>query len=322
MKRALVTGLHGQDATYLIELLLGKGYEVTATTRGSEANITSPQPFAANPDFQVCLLDLTSLVDCHRVVETVQPDEIYHLAGPSHVVSCEQQPQVATDIIAMGTGRMLEATHNAAPTARFFFASSAEVFRGAIESPQNEGTTPRACNTYGAAKLIAQSTVREFRQAKRLFACSGILYNHESPLRPETFVTRKITAAAARIAQGQQTNLKLGRIDAQRDWSFAGDVVEAMWLMLQAEVPDDYVVASGTGRRVSDWLDSAFAHVGLDWKDHVEYDGRLFRDEKDAQLLVGDPSKIEAELGWRANIEFDELVRQMVDDDLSSTKKD
>ena len=334
MNRALVTGLHGQDAAYLIELLLEKGYHVTATTRPEtaapiSAPISAPAVFQTDAPFptglrvaiadhalRVCTLDLTSDVDCQRVVEEVAPDEVYHLAGPSHVLVCEAHPLVATDVIALGTGRLLGATHRSAPNARFFFASSAEVFRGATEAPQSEDTAPHACNTYGAAKLIAQSVVRQFRQEKGMFACTGILYNHESPLRPESFVTRKITAGVARISKGEQTGLKLGRIDAQRDWSFAGDVVRAMWLMLQADVPHDYVVASGNTHRVSDWLEIGFAHVGLDWRDHVEFDARLFRDEKNAQLLVGDATKIERELGWRATVEFDELVRRMIDHDL------
>jgi GDPmannose 4,6-dehydratase len=320
MKRALVTGRHGQDATYLIELLLEKGYRVTATSRPSiSPEVASTLPtdsFDSHPDFQGCSLDLTSDADCLDILTSVVPDEVYHLAGPSHVVGCDEQPMTAADAIALGTGRMLRATHQVAPNSRFFFASSSEIFRGAAEVPQTERTSPHAGNTYGAAKLIAQSIVRSYRKLG-MFACSGILYNHESPLRPERFVTRKVTAAAARISKGQQTRLKLGRIDARRDWSFAGDIVRAMWLMLQADAPDDYVVASGTSHRVADWLEIAFARVGLDWRDHVDCDQSLLREERGSQLLVGDSTKIRQKLGWRATVEFAELVRLMIDHDLA-----
>lgn len=320
LKHAVVTGFRGQDAGLLIPRLLERGYRITATTRDLRGEPptgdTALRTAMERGQLALETLDLQDHNDCRRVVESAQPDELYHLAGPSHVLVCEDDPRTAIDVIAVGTARLLDAVRDQAPACRFFFASSSEVFRAASVSPQTEQTPLAAGNVYGAAKLSAQAIVRQARQQHDLFACSGILYNHESSRRPERFVTRKITAAAARIARGRQQRLRLGNIDSQRDWSYAGDVVEAMWLMLQAEVPRDYVVASGVSRPVSDWLDVAFAHVGLNWRDHVDFEPSLVRKEENSQQLVGNSAAIHRDLQWRATLGFEDLVRQMVDSDL------
>ncbi len=319
MKRAIVTGRHGQDAWYLTNFLTAKGYRVTTT---------SHQPLSSSPrdvlgqsgkhddQLDVCTLDLSDSNDCQQLISSVQPDEVYHLAGPSHIPTCEQSPEETVDAIAQGTLHLLEATQRSNATTRFFFASSAEIFGDTEQSPQSESTVPHPRNIYGVAKRQAQQLVSYYRRKKGQFACSGILYNHESIRRPTTFVTRKITQAAARIAVGRQSRLQLGRIDAQRDWSWAGDFVQAMWLMLQADEPDDYVVASGETHRVQDWLEIAFARVSLDWRKYVDYDPSLARGGTNKTMLVGDATKIRNELGWHATVDFVDLVHQMVDHDM------
>jgi GDPmannose 4,6-dehydratase len=318
MKRAIVTGRHGQDAWYLTELLMVKGYQVTVTSHQPSSTDHLAPATSAVDQLDVRTLNIADYNDCLELISAVQPDEVYHLAGPSHIPSCEQTPVESMDAISTGTMHLLEATWRSATNARFFFASTAEIFADAGQSPQHESTIPRPRNIYGVAKLQAQQMVSYYREKKGMFACSGILYNHESARRPTTFVTRKITQAASRIAAGHQSRLQLGQIDAQRDWSWAGDFVWAMWLMLQADEPADYVVASGKAHRVSDWLEIAFGRVSLDWRQFVDYDASLERG-KDETRLVGDATQIRSKLNWHATVDFVELVRQMVDHDIQQT---
>jgi GDPmannose 4,6-dehydratase len=319
MPTAIITGITGQDGSYLAELLLSKGYKVVGVVRRSS---TTPYERIAHLVDRVelvsaDLLDQTSLTD---VVGEFQPDEIYNLAAQSFVQTSWTQPVLTGEFTALGVTRMLEAMKKAAPKARFYQASSSEMFGKVVESPQRETTPFYPRSPYGVAKVYGHWITVNYRESFGMYAVSGILFNHESPRRGLEFVTRKVTDAVARIKLGLQSEVRLGNLDARRDWGFAGDYVEAMWLMLQQDVPDDYVVGTGHTCSVRDLCRTAFAAVGLDYGDHVVQDPRFFR-PAEVDLLVADASKARAKLGWEPKVNFEALVRMMVDADLERYKR-
>jgi GDPmannose 4,6-dehydratase len=314
MPTALITGITGQDGSYLAEFLLEKGYTVVGVVRRSS---TTPYERIAHLVDHVelasaDLLDQTSLTD---VVGDFQPEEIYNLAAQSFVQTSWNQPVLTGEFTALGVTRMLEAMKKAAPKARFYQASSSEMFGKVIESPQRETTPFYPRSPYGVAKVYGHWITVNYRESFGMYAVSGILFNHESPRRGLEFVTRKVTDAVARIKLGLQSEVRLGNLEARRDWGFAGDYVEAMWLMLQQDTPDDYVVGTGHTCSVRDLCETAFAAVDLDYRDYVVQDPRFFR-PAEVDLLVADPSKAAAVLGWEPKVSFSELVRMMVDADL------
>jgi GDPmannose 4,6-dehydratase len=314
MPTALVTGITGQDGSYLAELLLQKGYQVTGIVRRSS---TTPYERIAHLVDRVelvsaDLLDQTSLTD---VVHDSEPDEIYNLAAQSFVQTSWSQPVLTGEFTALGVTRMLEAMKKAAPKARFYQASSSEMFGKVVESPQNETTPFYPRSPYGVAKVYGHWITVNYRESFGLYAVSGSLFNHESPRRGLEFVTRKVTDAVARIKLGLAKEVKLGNLDARRDWGFAADYVDAMWRMLQQDDPDDYVIGTGHTCSVRDLCAAAFGCVGLDYRDHVVQDPRFFR-PAEVDLLVADPSKAARKLGWTPKVSFEELVRMMVDADL------
>jgi GDPmannose 4,6-dehydratase len=313
-KRALITGITGQDGSYLAELLLGKGYDVHGMVRRSSTE-TFQRLEHIRDEITLHtgdLLDQRSLVDVFRAVE---PDEIYNLAAMSFVAASWNQPVLTTEFTATGVTRMLEAMREAAPEARFYQASSSEMFGKVLEVPQTERTPFYPRSPYGVAKVYGHFITVNYRESYGLHASSGILFNHESPRRGLEFVTRKVTHAAAAIKLGLQDELALGNLDAERDWGYAKDYVEAMWLMLQRDTPEDYVIATGEKHTVRELVDVAFAEVGLDPADHVRIDPRFLR-PAEVEELVGDPAKARAELGWEPRTSFEELVRLMVAADL------
>ncbi|MCY3002896.1 MAG: GDP-mannose 4,6-dehydratase [Planctomycetota bacterium] len=318
-KRALVTGITGQDGSYLAELLLEQGYEVYGLVRRSSTGSFEriehilPHLKLVRGD----LLDQTSIV---RAMEDSRPDEIYNLAAQSFVPTSFQEPVLTAEFTALGVTRMLEAMRHVCPDARFYQASSSELFGEVKVWPQREDTPFHPRSPYGVAKLYGHWITVNYRESYRLFACCGILFNHESPRRGPEFVTRKVTLAAARIKFRLQERLKLGNLDAQRDWGFAGDYVRAMWLMLQRETPSDYVISTGHQHSVRELVEIAFDEVGLDWRAHVDVDADLLR-PADIARLVGDASKARAELGWEPQVSFEALVRSMVRADLDRLKK-
>jgi GDPmannose 4,6-dehydratase len=318
-KRALVTGITGQDGSYLAELLLEQGYEVYGLVRRSSTGSFEriehflPQLKLVRGD----LLDQTSIV---RAMETARPDEIYNLAAQSFVPTSFQEPVLTAEFTALGVTRMLEAMRHVCPQARFYQASSSELFGEVKVWPQREDTPFHPRSPYGVAKLYGHWITVNYRESYGLFACCGILFNHESPRRGPEFVTRKVTLAAARIKLKLQERLKLGNLEAQRDWGFAGDYVLAMWLMLQRDTPSDYVIATGHQHSVRELVEIAFDEVGLDWRAHVDVDADLLR-PADIARLVGDASKARAELGWEPRVSFEQLVREMVRADLERLKK-
>jgi GDPmannose 4,6-dehydratase len=314
MPTALITGITGQDGSYLAEFLLEKGYTVVGVVRRSS---TTPYERIAHLVDRVelvsaDLLDQTSLTD---VVGEFQPEEIYNLAAQSFVQTSWTQPVLTGEFTALGVTRMLEAMKKAAPKARFYQASSSEMFGKVAESPQRETTPFYPRSPYGVAKVYGHWITVNYRESFGMYAVSGILFNHESPRRGLEFVTRKVTDAVARIKLGLQSQVRLGNLEARRDWGFAGDYVEAMWLMLQQDAPDDYVVGTGHTCSVRDLCQTAFAAVGFDYRDHVVQDPRFFR-PAEVDMLVADPSKAAKELGWEPKVSFEELVRMMVDADL------
>lgn len=315
MPTALITGITGQDGSYLAEHLLAKGYRVVGVVRRSS---TTPYERIAHLVNQVelvsaDLLDQTSLTD---VVEATTPDEIYNLAAQSFVQTSWQQPVLTGEFTALGVTRMLEAMRKAAPKARFYQASSSEQFGKVVETPQRESTPFYPRSPYGVAKLYGHWITVNYRESYNLYAVSGILFNHESPRRGLEFVTRKITDAVARIKLGLQSELRLGNLDARRDWGFAGDYVDAMWRMLQQDAPEDYVIGTGETYSVREFCDAAFNAVGLDYQQYVVIDEKFFR-PAEVDLLVADPSRAQAELGWTPRVTLPELVRMMVDADLA-----
>ena len=320
MKKALITGVTGQDGSYLVELLLSKGYEVHGLIRRSSSFNTQRlddlyrDPHESGVRFLMHHGDLSDSGSLVNLVRDLEPEEIYHLGAQSHVKVCFEIPEFTADATAMGTIRMLEAIRASGVQTRFYQAASSEMF-GSAPPPQSETTPFHPRSPYGVSKVFAYWATTNYREAYGLFAVNGILFNHESVRRGETFVTRKITRAIARIKAGMQDKLYLGTLDAKRDWGYAPEYVEAMWLMLQQDQPDDYVIATGESHRVGEFVELAFAHAGLDWKRHVEIDPRYFR-PAEVDSLCGDPSKAREQLGWKARTSFEDLVTLMVDGDL------
>lgn len=324
MKTALITGITGQDGSYLAELLLAKGYCVHGIVRRASTFNTDrldaiyADPHTEGANLRLIYGDLSDGVGLRRVLETVRPDEIYNLAAQSHVRVSFDQAEYTTDIVATGTLRLLESLRDHVQATgrpvRFYQAGSSEMF-GATPPPQSETTPFYPRSPYAVSKTAAHWFSVNYREAYGLYICNGILFNHESPRRGETFVTRKITRALTRIQLGLQKKLFLGNLDARRDWGFAGDFVDAMWLMLQQPKPADYVVATGVSHSVREFLELAAAYCGLDWTRHVEFDSRYMR-PTEVDSLLGDSSKARTQLGWRPRVEFEELVKMMVDSDL------
>ena len=314
-KTALITGITGQDGSYLAELLLDKGYEIYGIIRRlSTPNFTRVEHIVD----RITLLegDLTDQSSLNIAMQTAQPDEVYNLAAQSFVATSWNQPVLTGDVTGLGVVRMLEAIRHSSPEARFYQASSSEMFGAAQEIPQSEGTVFYPRSPYAAAKVFGYYSTINYRESYNLFACNGILFNHESPRRGIEFVTRKITDGAAKIYRGLSKELRLGNLDAKRDWGFAGDYVEAMWLMLQQKEPDDYVIATGESHSVREFVDQAFSAVGLDWQDYVKIDERFMR-PADVPELNGNASKAKEKLGWSPSTSFKELVTMMVKEDIN-----
>jgi GDPmannose 4,6-dehydratase len=318
-KRALITGITGQDGSYLAELLLDKGYQVFGVVRRLSApNAWRIQPLLDRITLlQADLLDQLSLI---KAVETAEPDEFYNLAAMSFVPSSWDQPMLTGEFNSQGVTRALEAIRNVNPKIRFYQASSSEMFGRVREVPQTELTPFYPRSPYGVSKVFGHYITVNYRESYNLFAVSGILFNHESPRRGIEFVTRKVSDGVARIKLGLTRTLALGNLDACRDWGFAGDYVRAMWLMLQQDQPDDYVVATGEAHSVQSLVEIAFAHAGLDWKDHVVVDPKFLR-PAEVDHLIGNPAKARARLGWQPEVDFPTLVRMMVDADLERVRK-
>jgi GDPmannose 4,6-dehydratase len=324
-KKALITGITGQDGSYLAEFLLAKGYEVHGLMRRSSTLPTEridhvyQDPHLQGARLKLHYGDLADAGNLRAVIDRCRPDEIYNLGAQSHVRVSFDMPLYTADIDALGTLRLLEAVREiqqgTGKPIRFYQASSSEMYGKVVETPQTETTPFHPRSPYGVAKVYSFWQTVNHRESFGLYACNGILFNHESPRRGETFVTRKITRAAARIKLGLQDKLFLGNLDSKRDWGFAGDYVEAMWLMLQQDAPDDYVVATGETYSVKQFLDETFALLGLDWKKHVEQDERYFR-PAEVDLLLGDPGKARKVLGWRPKVGFKALVKMMADSDM------
>jgi GDPmannose 4,6-dehydratase len=314
MRRALITGIGGQDGSYLAELLLEAGYVVTGLVRPGAKHYPNLEPLQD----RVALLeaDLLDQVSLAKALEAARPDEVYNLAAPSFVPASWDRPVNTAEFAAVGATALLEAIRAENPAIRFYQASSSEIFGEPRESPQNELTPVEPVTPYGVAKTYAHFIVHSYRRQYGLFACSGILYNHESPRRPLEFLPRKVAHGAAAISLGLQDELVLGDLDARRDWGYAGDYVRAMWLMLQQDEPGDYVVASGEDHSVRELVECAFGHVGLDWQDHVRVDPALRRGAAELHRLVGDPTRAQERLGWRREIAFKQLVHLVVDADL------
>jgi GDPmannose 4,6-dehydratase len=342
-KRALVTGITGQDGSYLAELLLGKGYEVWGTVRRSSSFNTGridhlyQDPHEQDLRLRLVYADLNDASSLNRLLKTVQPHEIYNLGAQSHVKVSFDVPEYTAEVTGLGTVRLLEAMRELGIQARFYQASSSELFGRTLQSPQNESTPFYPRSPYAASKAYAFHITRNYREAYGFFAVNGILFNHESPRRGETFVTRKITRAVGRIVAGDQERLYLGNLDARRDWGFAGDYVDAMWRMLQAETPEDFVVSTGESHTVREFCERAFARAGIslswqgkeasekglgpDGKVMVEVDPHYFR-PTEVDALLGDASKARRVLGWRPVASFEELVAMMVDSDLELARQE
>lgn len=307
-KRAIIAGIAGQDGSYLAELLIGKGYKVLGfLKKGDDTSVLSHL-------VKDIVLEETELVrkeDIIRWTRIFSPDEIYNFAGLSFIPDSWDDPYRAIQVNTLLVAAFLEVVKDHCRESRFYQASTSEIFGDPPESPQTESTPHNPMTPYGVSKLAAHQLVGLYRRMHGLFAVSGILYNHESPRRPERFVTQKIARAAAEIAKGRREKLKLGNIEASRDWGFAGDYVKAIWMMLQAETPDDYIVATGESHTIKDFLKAAFGHVGLNWEEWVEADPTLIR-PVEVGLLVGDSIKIREKLGWTPEVIFEELVRMMV----------
>jgi len=320
-RTALITGITGQDGSYLAELLLSKGYEVHGIKRRSSSfnteRIDSILPDLHDRSARLFLHfgELSDSSNLVRLLLTIKPDEIYHLAAQSHVRVSFDIPEYSGDTTGLGTTRLLEAVRRSGVEAKFYNAASSEIFGNAPEVPQRETTPFRPRSPYACAKLYGYWSTVNYREAFGFFACNGILFNHESPRRGETFVTRKITRAIARIRAGIQDRLYLGNLEAKRDWGFAPDYVEAMWLMMQQSEPDDFVIATGETHSVREFAELAFSHAGLDWKKHVDIDPRYLR-PAEVDVLLGDSSKARKKLGWQPKMKFEELVKLMVEADM------
>jgi GDPmannose 4,6-dehydratase len=327
VKRALVTGVTGQDGSYLAELLLTKGYEVHGIIRRASSFNTARiehlyrDPHEEDARFFLHYGDLTDSSVLNRLLQQIRPDEVYNLGAQSHVRTSFDLPEYTAEVTGLGAVRLLEAMRETGVRPRFYQASSSELYGKVQEVPQSESTPFYPRSPYGCAKAYAFHVTRNYREAYGFFAANGILFNHESPRRGETFVTRKITRAAGRIKLGLQEKLYLGNLDAKRDWGYAPEYVEAMWLMLQAEEPGDYVVATGETHSVREFLDAAFGLLDLDWKEHVALDPRYER-PSEVDLLVGDPSRAKRVLGWEPRTTFEQLVRIMVEADLEEARRE
>ncbi len=320
MKKALITGITGQDGSYLTELLLGKGYQLWGIMRRSSSFHTGridhlyKDPHE-HPQLRLIYGDLTDGNNLSTIINEIQPDEVYNLGAQSHVRVSFDMPIYTVDVDALGTLRLLEAIHSCDKPSRFFQASSSEMYGKVVETPQTEKTPFYPRSPYGCAKVYSFWQTVNYREAYGLFACNGILFNHESPRRGETFVTRKITRAATRIKLGLQEKLYLGNLEAKRDWGFAGDYVEAMWLVLQQGKPDDYVVATGQTHSVREFVAEVFGYLDLDWQKYVEIDPRYFR-PSEVDCLQGDVGKAKRILKWEPKVTFRELARMMTDADM------
>lgn len=320
MKTALITGITGQDGSYLAELLLEKGYRVVGIKRRTSIISTDRiDHLFDNPQLILEYGNLNDSGNLHRLLSKYMPDEIYNLAAQSHVKVSFETPEETAEYVALGPLRLFEAVRNICPNAKVYQASSSEMFGDNPENPQNEETRLMPASPYACSKVFAHNLCRNYRESYEMHVSSGILFNHESPRRGETFVTRKITMAAARIKLGLQDKLYLGNLEAKRDWGFAGDYVEAMWLMLQQEKPDDYVIATGETHTVKEFLEEVFRVAELSIEEHVEIDERLFRPHE-VPLLLGDPTKAETKLGWKPKIKFKELAKMMYEQDLQCLK--
>jgi GDPmannose 4,6-dehydratase len=320
-KRALVTGITGQDGSFLAELLLKKGYEVFGITRRSSSFNTGridhlyQDPHEPGARLKLIYGDLNDGSSLNKILRDVQPDEIYNLGAQSHVRVSFDIPEYTGEITGLGTTRILEAIRESGIKPKFYQASSSELYGKVLETPQTERTPFYPRSPYACAKAYAFYMTVNYRESYDLFACNGILFNHESERRGETFVTRKITRAATRIKLGLQSKLFLGNLDARRDWGYAGDYVEAMWLMMQAEKPDDFVIATGESHSVREFVEATFSKLDLDWREYVSIDPRYFR-PAEVDLLHGDSTKARNVLGWKPKVDFQELVRLMVAHDL------
>ena len=326
-KTALITGITGQDGSYLAELLLEKGYEVWGIIRRS-SNFNTQRIDHIFKDvhqkenkLQLVYGDLSDASSIGAIIRKIMPDEVYNLAAQSHVKVSFEIPEYTADITAMGSLRILEAIRQFCPKAKYYQASSSEMYGKVKETPQSEKTPFHPRSPYGVSKVFSYWITKNYRESYDMFACNGILFNHESPRRGETFVTKKITKAIAKIKAGKQKKLYLGNLDAKRDWGYAKDYVEAMWLMLQQEKPDDYVIATGETHSVKEFLEEAFNLVGLKWEDYVEIDQRYFR-PAEVDLLIGNPKKAKEKLNWEPKTKFKELVKIMLKEDLEEEGTD
>src|SRR3984885_15343889 len=327
MKKALITGITGQDGSYLAEFLIKKGYTVYGIIRRSSSFNTQriehlyQDAHEKNRKLNLVYGDLNDASSLNLLIKNICPDEIYNLGAQSHVKVSFEVPEYTAEVTGLGSTRLLEAIRDTGVKTKFYQASSSEMYGKVCESPQNEQTPFYPRSPYGAAKVYAYWMTVNYREAYNIFACNGILFNHESPRRGETFVTRKITMALARIKFGLQKKLYLGNLDAKRDWGFAGDYVEAMWMMLQQPKADDYVIATGETHSVKEFLQEAFDYAKLDWKKYVAIDKRYFR-PTEVDLLLGDSSKARRVLKWKPKVNFKQLVRMMVDSDLEVVRRD
>ena len=322
MKTALITGITGQDGSYLAELLLKKGYKVVGVKRRTSTICTERiDELLLNTNFSLYYFDLSDASAIWNIIHDHRPDEIYNLAAQSHVRVSFDIPEYTVDTIVMGTLRLLNAMKTLVPDSKFYQASSSEMFGDNPSYPQDEKTILMPASPYACAKVFGHNIVRNYRESYGLHASSGILFNHESPHRGETFVTRKITLAAARIKLGIQNKLYLGNLDAQRDWGYAGDYVDAMWRMLQQEKPDDYVIATGETHTVREFLEEVFEHAGLSVDQHVEIDKRFYRPQE-VPVLLGNATKAKEKLGWEPSIKFKELAKMMFNSDLQKITRD
>jgi GDPmannose 4,6-dehydratase len=312
-RKAFITGITGQDGSYLAEILLEKGYDVFGMIRRSSSFNTARIDHIFG-DLELVFGDLTDGSVLNQLMRTIRPDEVYNLGAQSHVRVSFDVPEYTADADAMGTLRLLDAIREEGVECRFYQASSSEMFGKATEVPQRETTPFHPRSPYGVAKVFSYWITRNYREAYGMYAVNGILFNHESPRRGPTFVTRKITRAVGAILRGEQNDLKLGNLDARRDWGFARDYMEGAWMMLQADEPDDFVLATGETHSVEEFLEEAFTYVDLDWHDYVKIDPRYFR-PSEVDILIGDYTKAREQLGWEPTVRFQELVRMMVDAD-------
>lgn len=324
-KKALITGITGQDGSYLTEFLLKKRYEVYGLIRRSSSFNTDRidhlyrDPHEKDVSLKLIYGDLNDASSLNRTMKTIKPDEIYNLGAQSHVKVSFEIPEYTAEITALGTTRLLEAIRDSGIKTKFYQASSSEMY-GNSPAPQSEKTPLAPRSPYAAAKVYSYWMTVNYREAYKMFACNGILFNHESPRRGETFVTRKITMALARIKHGIQKKLYLGNLNSRRDWGFAGDYVEAIWLILQQSTPDDYVIATGETHSVKEFLEEAFSYAGLNWKKFVEIDKRYFR-PTEVDCLIGNNAKARKKLKWKPKVKFAQLVKMMVDADMEQVRR-